>query len=500
MGLALPSSYLPPIRNIGHTPQDALERHLLYLRKLYNPPVRGARWISQNRVFGPPVRRPPTSFSRPAHDDVEDVEVDDFERSYAVRWLTKLISLYSEKDLDVEMDLNNSTSSHVDETLLQDAAALLALCSGASGAGTFTRHFTFASSASSTPTSSSSSSELSTFKNMGDPITVNLTDVPLVNAEYESVGAQTWGGACVLAEMIAERPDEFGLSSWRRRSSSGSSSGLHDAVWEEEEEEQREGLRVLELGAGTGLVGLTVGKVLQAQAQADARAQVDVQHKTVHTAGLSRNGASATVVASDFYPIVLKNLERNIVANFGPKSPPVSVRARPLDWSVYPAQHDAGSADPAFSPAFDVIFGADIVYELEHAQWIRACVARLLRRPNPNFPYTGSAKPVSLLGTLDGLDNSELPNRHGAKMTANGSDDNRFHLIIPLRKTHTTESDTVEQVFPFAVSSSSSPNTGAVSNEGDKSTELVIVSKDVILCEAERGEEVEYVYYTIGWR
>lgn len=32
---------------------------------------------------------------------------------------------------------------------------------------------------------------------------VALTDIPLDNHDYGSIGTQTWGGACVLAEMIA---------------------------------------------------------------------------------------------------------------------------------------------------------------------------------------------------------------------------------------------------------------------------------------------------------
>ncbi|KAG1811984.1 hypothetical protein EV424DRAFT_1349456 [Suillus variegatus] len=65
-------------------------------------------------------------------------------------------------------------------------------------------------------------------------VEAQLTDIPLDNDDYGSVGVQTWGAASVLAEMILEDPERFGL------------------------------LNVLELGAGTGLINLVVMKLLDA--------------------------------------------------------------------------------------------------------------------------------------------------------------------------------------------------------------------------------------------
>lgn len=103
-----------------------------------------------------------------------------------------------------------------------------------------------------------------------------MTDIPIRNQDYRSVGAQTWGRACVLAEMIVEHPEQVGL---------GFLSGENDTC-------SRRPLRILDLGAGTGLVVLTAAKVLVAfSSTADCR---------------------ATVAAADFYPSVLDNLRANI--------------------------------------------------------------------------------------------------------------------------------------------------------------------------------------------
>jgi len=146
-------------------------------------------------------------------------------------------------------------------------------------------------------------------------------------------------------------------------------------------------------------------------------------------------------------------LERNVYSNF-PESPSASIRilTRALDWSTFSSQTNH---DPVFETPFDLILGADIIYESQHAIWIKSCLTKLLRKPSSTtFSPT-------------------------------------FHLVIPLRATHTLESNTVEQVFPFNNQSNF-----------NGSTELVINHKEIIICYAEsgrEGEDVEYAYYKIGW-
>jgi hypothetical protein len=205
-------------------------------------------------------------------------------------------------------------------------------------------------------------------------------------------------------------------------------------------------IRVLELGAGTGLVSLTVAKILE----------------TTRTCGSRRR---AEIVASDFYPPALENLRLNIQRNFAftkrdhdhdsdsaaPSRHDLSISAHFLNWE----EEATAAADPAralespFDVPFDEVFGADIVYELEHAAWINACLRRFL----------------GLTG--------------------------RFHLVIPLREGFARESATIERVFPHFEDMHRVMEAGPT---------LCITQREDITCEGPDGKgEVEYVHYTIQW-
>ena len=285
--------------------------------------------------------------------------------------------------------------------MLQNAASLLAICAGTASAGVIVRQFVF----------ENRHEDEEVDEDDTNLINVELVDVPLDNHDYGSVGAQTWGGACIMAEMIVDHPRQFGLQQNHAECST---------------------LRCLELGAGTGLVSITVTKMM---------------HKSMNT--------KVEVVATDYYPSVLTNLERNIRSNFpDPLSASVRILARALDWSTFSSQTNH---DPVFESPFDLILGADIIYESQHALWIKSCLTKLLRKPS-------STTPSDIIPT--------------------------FHLVFPLRATHIVESNTIEQVFPFE------------NHNRNGNTELVINHKEIIICDAEsgrEGEDVEYAYYKIGW-
>jgi len=108
------------------------------------------------------------------------------------------------------------------------------------------------------------------------------------------------------------------------------------------------------------------------------------------------------------------------------------------------------------------------VYEAQHAAWIKQCLVKLLRRP-------------------EGADSP--------------SEKYLFHLVIPLRPTHATESNTIEEVFPHAENTR-----GGRTPCHRQLLELAIVSKEIIVCDTQRdgrgdgdGDEVTYAYYKIGW-
>lgn len=349
-----PTSVLPSIRSLPDTPISVLLGHISRLRELYTPSIRGSRRkISNTKVGFWPERVQHT-----LHEDA-------FEKAYVIQWLTSLLSR------------SHALEDHDSEELIQETASLLALCSGTAGAGTFTRNIHLP-------------------HLFSHDIVLSLKDIPLENSDYSSVGAQTWGGAVVLAEDLASEPNRFALDT---------------------------ATRVLELGAGTGLVSLAAAMVQ------------DCMH------------VESTVVATDFYPAVLTNLSENISENI-PSSRKTSVKVltAALDW-----QHPKWEA-PLDQP-FDVVLGADIIYEAEHARWIKSCLEHLLKKPEP-----GSSPPS-------------------------------FHLVIPIRRTHTEESNTVHQVF-------------SVERHSGQRLELSIVEERTIVCEADDGqgdEDVEYSYFKIGW-
>ncbi|KAJ7738733.1 putative methyltransferase-domain-containing protein [Mycena metata] len=362
-----PSLHLPPARGLATLAPGELIDYIEYLRLLYTPSVRGSK-IRRRFLLDPSSRPnaslPPTSSPpAPDPDQIATLRADQFERAYTIRWLTYIVNNAERLEGD---------GSEV-EKVIDRASTLLANCSGTSSAGVIDRVLDFPS--------------------PRGVISITLRDIPLENGDFNSVGAQTWGGACVLSEMIADRPADFGLVP----------------------RESTTPLRALELGAGTGLVGLTFTTVANSI------------------------GIPVSVICSDFYPSVLENLALNIATNFPVQNP--SITSHFLDWSSLAGDHPP-PLPPPLDVQFDVILGADIIYEPEHASWIHACVSQFLDRSKAS----------------------------------------EFHLVIPLRQTHALESGTVELVFR--------------GNSGP-----TILSKETIVSDVEgnAAQEVEYAYYRIGW-
>ncbi|KAJ3854232.1 hypothetical protein EV368DRAFT_37229 [Lentinula lateritia] len=408
-----PTRYLPPIKSLLlFTETRILHQCLAYLRQIYVPNVRGSR-----RRKGKHPSNPTELYSPSSSSPLTTIRKDSFERAYALRWLSALTRLDSDcADSPDLADIQN------------EAAALLAICAGTASAGTVRRQFEFDS----------------------GRIQITLSDVPLstnaTNGDYfGSVGAQTWGGACVLAEEIADNTVVFFPNS------------------ADVEDVSERTFRVLELGAGTGLVSLVAGKAAMSKIP---QCRMDI-------------------IATDYYPSVLANLKANIEANFPVPSSSLTISSQFLDWSSFSSPSDTTSGADTSSTVglFDVIFGADIIYEPLHASWIRKVVQNTLRKPSSEKDYPDRNK----------------TNRQGGV----------FHLVIPLRPTFVAESNTIEQEFRFG-----GPGSDKVKND------LVILSREIIVCDAEEEEEddidqysvsddvgnqagegniVRYAYYIIGW-
>ena len=195
-----------------------------YLRAIYNPPVRGTRRVDRKAIKSTPY----LNGSDNGKEALEALHVDEFERAYAVRWLTGLVSqasLLPSLLEDGSEDKNFPNAEDQVDALIHSATTLIAICAGASAVRTLTRLYAFY-----TPWPKAD-------------VDVDLTDVSIsVNSDYATVRTQMWGSAYLMAEMLLEEPQKFGLT---------------NAVLA-----RVEGVRILELGAGTGLVSLAATKFL----------------------------------------------------------------------------------------------------------------------------------------------------------------------------------------------------------------------------------------------
>lgn len=146
-------------------------------------------------------------------------------------------------------------------------------------------------------------------------VSVDVREVALTN---DALGARTWGAATWLTlRLLRGTPPRT---------------------------------RVLELGAGTGLVGLAIA------------------------------GQAASVVLTDYHPDVLKNLEYNAAQS--PHASRLSV-AR-LDWrDIYGGGR--GMAERQ-EDRFGVVIAADCIYEAGHADWVAAAAGAHLSFPSTEIP------------------------------------------------------------------------------------------------------------------
>ncbi|KAH8922552.1 hypothetical protein BT69DRAFT_1320094 [Atractiella rhizophila] len=261
--------------------------------------------------------------------------LDDFERKYTLDWLTLLISRLLE---DHEM------AEEMRESLVAESSSLVSYLSGPSARGAQCRQFTY------------------TFPN-GEAVSIDIRSGTLVGG---SLGTITWSSAPLLAHMLVSNPQKF-FSSPSNKS-----------------------LRVLELGSGTGLVGLTAAKILRQWLQRQRNAQAAINPEDL-------------VVLSDFDPNVLENLQHNLEVNFPDTRDGVTVRIMDLSWNLF--LPDSFIRAPSLTP-FSILLAADIMYDPDQVPAVYHTVLRLLSKP-------------------DGI----------------------FHLVIPLRETHRWEIANIEESF-----------------------------------------------------
>ncbi|KAJ3576105.1 hypothetical protein NP233_g658 [Leucocoprinus birnbaumii] len=347
-----------------------------------------------------------------AEAELEILRADPFERAFAIKWVTGFISR-----CDTWVELVEEGEDEFEETesasrakLVEDATTILSLFSGDEEEEEFsvTRTFEF-------PLASDAGDE---GNEEGRMIRVELNDAPLSSQDHTSVGLQSWASSILLSEKMAASPSAFLLPQ-------ASPTQRNDA------------LRILEMGAGTGLLSIVAAKIL-----------AEVKPEPI-------------IVATDYHPDVLENLKRNVHTNFPPTHSssfdstryPVDVRC--LDW-------ENPRFDAPLDERFEIILAADVVYHPDHARWIKSCVEKLLKLPDTRG--------------LEG--NSERSGKGGV-----------FWMMIAIRSTgrHEGLHTTVDELFTRSVE----PDT----------QELVIFGKEEVRKQdgVGRSDEGGYALYKIGW-
>ncbi|KAK7695240.1 hypothetical protein QCA50_002430 [Cerrena zonata] len=400
-----PTSSLPPLARLSTYSLPQIKAALNNLRALYFPST-----VSSTPLI--PLRRLPkhlihdksvpdsgyasaeededemTNFKPSAEEDEEDevaiLRADTFERDFAMRWL---IGFAARSDVWVCCpDVTTETEETAREQVVDEAASILALFAGdEEEEAALTREFSFP------------------FPSANKIVDVELNDAPLLSDDHTSVGLQSWASSIHLSERFCADPNAFGF--------------LVDS---------HPCQRVLELGAGTGLLSITLAQLY-----------------------VCANTTLPEIVATDFHPSVLANLEVNVTHNF-PSSSDRPIQVLPLDWEkpVY---------ESPFDREFDMIIAADVVYHHDHARWIKSCVEKLLKRSSGD--------------ELGGV----------------------FWMIIAVRSTgrHEGLSNNVDAVF--ASSGTVSENPGQL--------QLAILQKDFIgkMGGLGRADESSYILYKIGW-
>jgi predicted nicotinamide N-methyase len=262
--------------------------------------------------------------------DLSELRADEFERSFAVRWLQGFIA-------SAEVELAACFESEEGLQLALDRAAELLtslVCpvrEGESGDGEggeedgeddiFWRDFNF-------PLGEDGAEMVSV--RLKDGLAGHRSD------DHTDVGLQTWGASIVLCQMMCSSPERFRLTT----------AALGQSP------------RIIELGAGTGLVSLMLGKLLP---------RLCVERPML--------------VATDYHPTVIQNLVDNIDINFAVTSGKKEdgevkevVQAWPLDWADTTRRPDW----PLGDDKADMLFATDVIYAPEHAKMLYDCAARLL--------------------------------------------------------------------------------------------------------------------------
>ncbi|KAL2170781.1 hypothetical protein VTG60DRAFT_4436 [Thermothelomyces hinnuleus] len=366
---ASPSGSLPPLKALGSLTEAQILAHLENLVALYCP-----------LAFGTPADKDRSASEQPLADSgyasetephggelgeellrLETLRADAFERRTAERWLTgfmaradALACFSSDAGRQHALDqaswvLESFFAGPADEGQLQGVAGQGG--STTSSSTDFARTFSFELPLQISVIDNNASAA---GEEKQHTIEIRLNDglAGTNSSEPDDVGLQSWGAAIVFSKMLCADLSRYLLDP----------AILGTAP------------RIVELGAGTGLVSLVLASLLP---------RFGMPH--------------AAVVATDYHPAVLANLRANIAANF-PDREGGPVRSCALDWAEVPAA--SGAPPPPLDVPADLLVATDAVYAPEHAALLRDCATRLLApegvfwlvmtvRPNGRFEAVG---------------------------------------------------------------------------------------------------------------
>ncbi|RYP86133.1 hypothetical protein DL769_000811 [Monosporascus sp. CRB-8-3] len=316
----------------------------------------------------------------------DSLRADPFERGFAERWLTGFIARSEELTCFGTEEARDRAVERASCVLLSFFASTAAEERHAEETAQIVREFSFelilspafdaasimaAAAAAAATTSPAAVSDEGAKGNADAPTTaadikVRLNDglAGASNDDHTDVGLQSWGASIVFSELLCAAPERFlgHILPTRHTAETDEAAVLPGS-------NPKSNPRIVELGAGTGLVSLVLA------------------------AALPRLGVPRpSVIATDYHPAVLANLRANITANF-PTSCSSSLHPAALVIDVCALDWSAPSPGPPLDEApADVLVATDVVYAPEHAAWLRDCAARLLA-PTGVFWLVATVRP-----------------------------------------------------------------------------------------------------------
>lgn len=270
------------------------------------------------------------------------------------------------------------------------------------------------------------------------------------DAAATDIGSQTWNSAPLLSRKIAQEPMSFFSPISHQQSVSQDASMKNQAVALQPtppptrpatpstaaRAQALEPFRILELGSGTGLTGITAAVCL---------ARLIREHRQAHPSSPLR---PVQLVLTDYLPPVIDNLRHNVDINRDAiEMEGLDVQVELLDWRDLHSSNVKGS--------FELVLGTDLVYEIQHAWWAAKVVEHFLARPSPTKP-----RPVNVLFPPTPADSrAASPTPEQVSPVASSEQrpqDPIFHLVLALRPTFLAESRAVHEAFnsPFEPPSS----------------------------------------------